>query len=37
MSAPAAAVREHEDALIALCQAPDFTLEKLRQFLASQR
>lgn len=30
----AAAIREHEQALIALCRSPDFTLEKLRQFLA---
>ncbi|HUL46714.1 MAG TPA: RraA family protein [Steroidobacteraceae bacterium] len=33
----AAAIREHEQALIALCRAPDFTLEKLRRFLASSQ
>ena len=37
LPAAAAAIREHEQALIALCRAPDFTLEKLRQFLASSR
>ena len=31
----AAAIREHEQMLIALCRSPDFTLEKLRRFLAS--
>jgi len=35
LPAAAAAIREHEQALIALCRAPDFTLEKLRRFLAS--
>jgi len=33
----AAAIREHEQVLIALCRSPDFTLEKLRQFLASSQ
>jgi len=31
----AAAIRAHEQVLIALCRSPDFTLEKLRRFLAS--
>jgi hypothetical protein len=31
----AAPIREHEQALITLCCSPDFTLEKLCQFLAS--
>jgi 4-hydroxy-4-methyl-2-oxoglutarate aldolase len=35
LPAVAAAIREHEQALIALCHAPDFTLEKLRKFLAA--
>ena len=36
LPAAAAALREREQALIALCHAPDFTLEKLRRLLASQ-
>jgi regulator of RNase E activity RraA len=35
LPAAAVAIREREQALIALCRAPDFTLEKLRQLLAS--
>jgi regulator of RNase E activity RraA len=36
LPAAAAAIRAHEEALIALCQSPGFTLAKLRQFLATQ-
>jgi regulator of RNase E activity RraA len=36
LPAAAAALRGHEEALIALCQSPGFTLEKLRQFLATR-
>jgi regulator of RNase E activity RraA len=36
LPAAAAAIRDNEQALIALCRSPDFTLERLRQFLASQ-
>ena len=35
--AAAAAIRAHEQALIALCRAPEFTLAKLRAFLAAQQ
>ena len=35
--AAAAAIRAREQALIALCRAPDFTLAKLRAFLARQQ
>ena len=35
LPAAATAIREHEQALIALCRSPDFTLEKLRQLLTS--
>jgi len=33
----AAAIREHEQMLIALCRSPDFTVEKLRRLLASSQ
>jgi hypothetical protein len=36
LPAAAAAIRAHEQALIALCRAPDFTLAKLRSFLARE-
>jgi len=35
--AAAAAIRAREQALIALCRSPDFTLAKLRAFLARQQ
>jgi hypothetical protein len=35
--AAAAAISAREQALIALCRAPDFTLAKLRAFLARQQ
>jgi regulator of RNase E activity RraA len=35
LPAAAAAIRDHEQALIALCRSPDFSLERLRQFLTS--
>jgi len=36
LPAAAAAIQAHEQALIALCRAPDFTLDKLRALLAAQ-
>jgi regulator of RNase E activity RraA len=37
LPAAASAIHAREQALIALCRAPDFTLAKLRAFIAAQQ